>query len=76
MWPAGLFCTLSRLRTCDASRPSSAAGQNLGMIMMHDAPGLSIGVPRWHTIRNRRAWGRSVTADGIEGNLAHACIAG
>ena len=46
------------------------------MIVLHDAPGLSIGVPRWRAIHNRRAWVRSVAADGTEGNPAHACIAG
>ena len=45
-------------------------------IVMHDAPDVNIGVPRWYTIHNKRARGHSVTADGIEGNLAHAWIAG
>lgn len=44
-------------------------------IVMADAPDINIGVPRWYTIHNRRALGHSVTADGIEGNLAHAYIA-
>lgn len=44
-------------------------------IVMHDAPDVQVGVPRWYTIHNRRAQGHSVTADGIEGNFAHAFIA-
>ncbi len=44
-------------------------------IVMHDAPDINIGVPRWYTIHNPRALGHSVTADGIEGNFAHAYIA-
>jgi len=45
-------------------------------IVMHDAPDINVGVPRWYTIHNRRAWGHSITADGVEGNFAHAYIAG
>lgn len=44
-------------------------------IVMADAPDINIGVPRWYTIHNKRALGHSVTADGIEGNLAYAYIA-
>ena len=44
-------------------------------IVMHDAPDINIGVPRWYTIHNKRALGHSITADGIEGNLAHAYVA-
>ncbi len=44
-------------------------------IVMRDAPDVNIGVPRWYTIHNKRARGHSMTADGIEGNLAHAWIA-
>ncbi len=44
-------------------------------IVMRDAPDINIGVPRWYTIHNKRALGHSVTADGIEGNLAYAYIA-
>jgi len=44
-------------------------------IVMHDAPDINVGVPRWYTIFNPRVQGHSVTADGIEGNLAHAYIA-
>ena len=44
-------------------------------IVMHDAPDINIGVPRWITIHNPRVQGHSVTADGIEGNLAYAYIA-
>ncbi len=43
--------------------------------VMHDAPDINVGVPRWYTIHNKRALGHSITADGIEGNLAHAYIA-
>jgi peptide/nickel transport system substrate-binding protein len=43
-------------------------------IVMRDAPDINIGVPRWVTIYNKRAQGHSITADGIEGNLAHAYI--
>ena len=45
-------------------------------IVMHDAPDINVGVPHWYTIHNKRALGHSITADGIEGNLAHAYIAG
>jgi peptide/nickel transport system permease protein len=45
-------------------------------IVMRDAPDINIGVPRWVTIYNKRVLGHSITADGIEGNLAHAYIAG
>lgn len=41
---------------------------------MHDAPDINIGVPRWVTIYNKRVQGHSITADGLEGNLAHAYI--
>jgi peptide/nickel transport system substrate-binding protein len=44
-------------------------------IVMADAPDINIGVPRWYTIHNKRAQGHSITADGIEGNFAHAYIA-
>ena len=44
-------------------------------IVMRDAPDFNIGVPRWITIHNKRVMGHSITADGIEGNLAHAYIA-
>ena len=44
-------------------------------IVMHDAPDINIGVPRWITIYNRRVQGHSITADGIEGNLAYAYVA-
>jgi peptide/nickel transport system substrate-binding protein len=44
-------------------------------IVMHDAPDINIGVPRWITIHNPRALGHTVTADGIEGNFAHAFMA-
>jgi peptide/nickel transport system substrate-binding protein len=44
-------------------------------IVMHDLPDINIGVPRWVTIYNKRVQGHSITADGIEGNLAHAYIA-
>ena len=44
-------------------------------IVMTDAPDINIGVPRWYTIHNKRAQGHSITADGIEGNFAHAYIA-
>jgi peptide/nickel transport system substrate-binding protein len=44
-------------------------------ITMHDVPDINIGVPRWVTIHNKRAQGHSITADGLEGNLAHAYIA-
>jgi peptide/nickel transport system substrate-binding protein len=44
-------------------------------IVMHDAPDINVGVPRWYTIHNKRALGHSITADGIEGNFAHAYIA-
>jgi peptide/nickel transport system substrate-binding protein len=43
-------------------------------IVMQDAPDINIGVPRWVTIYNKRVQGHSVTADGLEGNLAHAYI--
>jgi peptide/nickel transport system substrate-binding protein len=43
-------------------------------IVMHDAPDINIGVPRWVTIYNKRVQGHSITADGLEGNLAHAYI--
>ncbi len=43
-------------------------------IVMHDAPDINIGVPQWITIYNKRVQGHSVTADGIEGNLAYAYI--
>jgi peptide/nickel transport system substrate-binding protein len=43
-------------------------------IVMQDAPDINIGVPRWVTIYNKRVQGHSVTADGIEGSLAHAYI--
>jgi len=45
-------------------------------IVMHDAPDINIGVPHWITIYNKRVQGHSITADGIEGNLANAYIAG
>jgi peptide/nickel transport system substrate-binding protein len=45
-------------------------------IVMHDAPDINVGVPRWYTIHNKRALGHSVTADGIEGNFAFAYMAG
>jgi peptide/nickel transport system substrate-binding protein len=45
-------------------------------IVMRDVPDVNIGVPRWVTIYNKRVQGHSITADGIEGNLAHAFIAG
>ena len=45
-------------------------------IVMRDAPDINVGVPHWYTIHNKRALGHSITADGIEGNLAHAYIAG
>jgi peptide/nickel transport system substrate-binding protein len=44
-------------------------------IVMHDLPDINIGVPRWVTIFNKRVQGHSVTADGLEGNLAYAYIA-
>ncbi|HEX3996103.1 MAG TPA: ABC transporter substrate-binding protein, partial [Acetobacteraceae bacterium] len=44
-------------------------------LVMLDVPDVNIGVPRWVTIYNKRAQGHSVTADGIEGNLAYAYIA-
>jgi len=44
-------------------------------IVMNDVPDVNIGVPRWVTIYNKRAQGHSITADGIEGNLAYAFIA-
>jgi peptide/nickel transport system substrate-binding protein len=43
---------------------------------MHELPDINIGVPRWVTIHNKRVQGHSITADGIEGNLAYAYIAG
>lgn len=43
-------------------------------IVMQDLPDINIGVPRWVTIYNKRAHGHSVTADGLEGNLAYAYI--
>jgi peptide/nickel transport system substrate-binding protein len=43
-------------------------------IVMREAPDINIGVPRWVTIYNKRVQGHSVTADGIEGNLAYANI--
>jgi peptide/nickel transport system substrate-binding protein len=45
-------------------------------IVLHDAPDIDIGVPRWVTIYNKRVQGHSITADGVEGNLAHAYIVG
>jgi len=45
-------------------------------IVMADLPNINIGVPRWYTIHTRRALGHSVTADGLEGNLAHAYVTG
>jgi peptide/nickel transport system substrate-binding protein len=45
-------------------------------IVLRDAPDINIGVPRWVTIYNQRVQGHSVTADGIEGNLAQAYIVG
>lgn len=45
-------------------------------IVMHDAPDINVGVPRWYTIHNKRALGHSVTADGIEGNFAFAYVTG
>ena len=44
-------------------------------IVMADAPDINVGVP-WYTIHNPRALGHSVTADGIEGSLSYAYIAG
>jgi peptide/nickel transport system substrate-binding protein len=43
-------------------------------IVMQDAPDFNIGVPRWVTIHNKRVEGHSITADGIEGNLAYTHI--
>ena len=43
-------------------------------IVMRDAPDVNVGVPRWYTIYNPRVQGHSITADGIEGNLAHTYI--
>ncbi len=43
-------------------------------IVMREAPDFNVGVPRWITIYNKRVQGHSVTADGIEGNLAYAHI--
>ena len=43
-------------------------------IVMQELPDINIGVPRWVTIYNKRAQGHSITADGIEGNLANAYI--
>ena len=45
-------------------------------IVMRELPDFNIGVPRWITIHNKRVLGHSITADGVEGNLAHAFIAG
>ena len=44
-------------------------------IIRRDAPDITFGVPHWLTIHNKRVLGHSITADGIEGNLAHAYIA-
>jgi peptide/nickel transport system substrate-binding protein len=44
-------------------------------IVMRDAPDFNVGVPQWITIYNKRVQGHTITADGIEGNLAHAYIA-
>ncbi len=44
-------------------------------IVMHDAPDINVGVPRWITIYNPRVQGHTHTADGIEGNLAYTYIA-
>jgi len=43
-------------------------------IVMADLPNINIGVPRWYTIHTKRALGHSVTADGLEGNLAYAYV--
>jgi peptide/nickel transport system substrate-binding protein len=43
-------------------------------IVMHDLPDINVGVPKWVTIHNKRVQGHSVTADGIEGNLAYTHI--
>jgi peptide/nickel transport system substrate-binding protein len=44
-------------------------------IIETEVPEYIVGVPVWMTIHNKRALGHSVTADGLEGNLAHAFIA-
>jgi peptide/nickel transport system substrate-binding protein len=43
-------------------------------IVMHDLPDINVGVPQWVTIHNPRVQGHSITADGIEGNLAYTHI--
>jgi peptide/nickel transport system substrate-binding protein len=43
-------------------------------IIKTEVPEYVIGVPVWTTIYNKRAWGHSVTADGLEGNMAHAFV--
>lgn len=45
-------------------------------IVMREVPDINVGVPRWYTIHSPRALGHSITADGIEGNFAHAYMAG
>jgi len=50
--------------------------KELQEIVMHDAPDINVGVPRWYTIHSKRALGHSVTADGIEGNFAFAYVTG
>lgn len=43
-------------------------------LIMTDVPDINIGVPVWLTIHTKRALGHSITADGIEGNLAYAYV--
>ena len=55
--------------------PRVAEWMEFQQIVMHDVPAINVGVPNWITIHNNRIQSHSVTANGSEGNLAHAYIA-